>query len=227
MTLKITGCLLCSGGGYPHYGGGRVLRNVGTFQKIVLHLNLFFFSSVFISLFVFECWPSTVAQTQMVTTVLRRTIYLSDKQLACLTVLRSSIAILCPDKRLHSSQNHFLVRSAALPLTRILIIQCSIVWAATEIIVTQQQAPRRRALLEKLSSSSNQGIPRILRKPFITVVTTARTCPSHEPDQFNPCTPFHFMKIHFNIILPSTPRPSTWSLSHTVVKEVIDRQINK
>ena len=181
-----------------------------------------FLSSVFILLFVSECWPSTVAQPQTDTAVLRREVYLSDKQLACLTVLRSSMVILCPGKCLNSSPNHFLVRSATLSLTRSLIIQCYIIWAATEIIVTPQQAPRRRALLEKLCSSSNQGIPRILRKPLITVLKTAR---HHlEPDQFNPCTPFHFMKIHFNIILPSTPRPSTWSLSHVVVKEVIDRQ---
>ena len=29
------------------------------------------------------------------------------------------------------------------------------------------------------------------------------TCPCPEPDQSNPCPPFHLLKINFNIILPS------------------------
>ena len=30
------------------------------------------------------------------------------------------------------------------------------------------------------------------------------TCPYAEPDQSSPCPPFHFSKIYFNIIIPST-----------------------
>jgi hypothetical protein len=39
------------------------------------------------------------------------------------------------------------------------------------------------------------------------------TCPYPEPDQSRPCPPFHLLKIHFNIIPPSMPRPSKWCLS--------------
>jgi hypothetical protein len=35
------------------------------------------------------------------------------------------------------------------------------------------------------------------------------TCPYPEPDQYSPCPPSLILKIHFNIILPSTlPLPS-------------------
>ena len=40
------------------------------------------------------------------------------------------------------------------------------------------------------------------------------TCPCPEPNQSIPCPLSHFLKIHLNIILPSRPRSSKWSLSH-------------
>ena len=39
------------------------------------------------------------------------------------------------------------------------------------------------------------------------------TRPYSEPDQSSPCSPSHFLKIQFNIILPSTPESTKWSLS--------------
>ena len=39
------------------------------------------------------------------------------------------------------------------------------------------------------------------------------TCPYSEPDQSSPTSTSHFLKIHLNIILPSMPESSKWSLS--------------
>ena len=39
------------------------------------------------------------------------------------------------------------------------------------------------------------------------------TCPYPEPDQCSRWTPSHFLKIHFNITVPSMCRSSKWSLA--------------
>ena len=76
-------------------------------------------------------------------------------------------------------------------------------------------SPLKRVLPEKLTGSQlvkkfpafygNQG--------FITAFTRARHCPYPEPDEPSPRFPSHFLNIHFNIILPSTPGSAKWSLS--------------
>ena len=38
------------------------------------------------------------------------------------------------------------------------------------------------------------------------------TCPSPEPARSSPYSTSHFLKIHINIILPSTPGSPQWSL---------------
>ena len=44
------------------------------------------------------------------------------------------------------------------------------------------------------------------------------TCPNPELDRSSPCPPSHFSKIHFNVILPSTPEFSEGPLSYFTTK---------
>jgi len=84
------------------------------------------------------------------------------------------------------------------------------------ICITFLVTPRSRVLLEKLAG------PQLVKKfpsfygtrRFITALQVPTACPYLEPDQSSPYPTSHFLKIHLNIILPSTPGSPKWSISH-------------
>ena len=80
-------------------------------------------------------------------------------------------------------------------------------------LLTYLLTPWSRVLLEKLTgSAASQEIPRIFWNPEVHHLTRKCQARVHMLSKL-PITPSHFLKIHLNIILPSTSGSPQWSLS--------------
>jgi len=74
-----------------------------------------------------------------------------------------------------------------------------------------QLTPRGKTLPEKqIVSQVAKKFPSLYKWGSLTWSLTLATCPYPEPEQSSSRPPTYFLKIHFNIVLPST-RITTWA----------------
>ena len=92
-------------------------------------------------------------------------------------------------------------------IIKMLFNKCTSQYNIYTYLLTYLLTPWSRVLLEKLTGfAANQKFPRILWNPKVHYRTHKRPPPVPIMSQLHPVpkTPSHFLRIHLNIILPST-----------------------
>ena len=98
----------------------------------------------------------------------------------------------------------------------ILCTHCLTTPSVTQDLLTYLLTPRSRVLLENPTGfAANQEIPRVLWNPKVHYRTHKRPPPVPILSKLHPVptAPSHFLKIHLDIILPSTSWSPQWYLS--------------
>ena len=94
------------------------------------------------------------------------------------------------------------------PITRSPPRYCSTARTLCWAVLTYFLSPRSRVLLGKLTGSQLvKKFPHFMQpESSLPHSQVPATCPYPDPDHSSPCPPpSHFLKMHLNIFLPSTP----------------------